>query len=264
MMPGAQETMAQPVLLATGLSKRFGAHAVLEDVSLAIAPGCVLGLIGPNGSGKTTLIRLLTGLLKPDRGEVHIAGVPLASAPARARAALGHAPEPTLLPPNLSGWQALEVIAAARGLKTVPQPSLTLAERLGLSGWLNRPVGHYSLGTRQKLAVVQALLDLPPLLVLDEVLNGLDPIAAFELKQHLAELARAGHAVLLATHGLEAAVDLLHAAVVLIDGRIARRFDAAELDQCRAAGPGAFEAAVVAAIRGATGAAAARNVASAG
>lgn len=237
------------VLTASGLTKSFGAHQVLHGVDLTIAPGRVLGLIGPNGSGKTTLIRLLTGLLAPDSGRVEIAGVDLGRDPEAARRALGHAPDPTLLPPNLTGAQALQVVAATRGLAEVPTESQALATRLGLSRWLDRPVGHYSLGTRQKLAVVQALLGLPPLLVLDEVLNGLDPIAAFELKRHLGELAGRGHAILLATHGLEAAVDLLHAAVVLIEGRIQRRFDAEELDQCRAAGAGAFESAVVAAIR---------------
>lgn len=240
-----------PLLSATGLAKRLGNQQVLDGVDLSIAPGQLLGLIGPNGSGKTTLIRLLTGLLAPDQGRIQIDGIDLGRNPEGARRSLGHAPDPTLLPPNLTGAQALAVVAAARGLTAVPADAWALAERLGLTRWLERPVGHYSLGTRQKLAVVQALLGLPPLLVLDEVLNGLDPIAAFELKQHLAELATRGHAVLLATHGLEAAVDLLHVAVVLIDGRIQRRFEAAELAQCRAAGPGAFESAVVAAIRAA-------------
>lgn len=240
-----------PLLSATALTKRFGSQQVLHGVDLTIASGQVLGLIGPNGSGKTTLIRLLTGLLAPDQGKVQIGGIDLRLNPEGARRSLGHAPDPGLLPPNLSGAQALAVVSAARGMASVPADAWALAERLGLSRWLERPVSHYSLGTRQKLAVVQALLGLPPLLVLDEVLNGLDPIAAYELKQHLGELAARGHAILLATHGLEAAVDLLHVAVVLIDGRIQRRFEVNELAQCRAAGPGAFESVVVAAIRAA-------------
>ena len=247
----ASATTANPneVLTATALCKRYGPVPVLDHVDLRLSPGAVLGLIGPNGSGKTTLIRLLTGLLRADSGSVRIAGVDLQTQPQLARQSLGYAPEPQLLPPNLSGRQALQVVAAARGLEALPAASLALAQRLGLERWLDRPIGHYSLGTRQKIAVIQALLGEPPLLILDEVLNGLDPIAAYELKLHLRELSQRGHAVLLATHGLEAAVDLLTEAAVLIDGRIQRRFSAAELEQCRAAGPGAFEAEVVQAIR---------------
>lgn len=236
-------------LRAHAIAHHYGSLPVLRGVDLDIAPGEIRGLIGPNGSGKSTLIRVLSGLLQPAAGTVCVGGVDLHADPDTARLRFGLAPDPQLLPPRLSGRQCLLVYAATRGLSQLPPASIELAQRLGLAPWLDRPVVSYSLGTRQKLAVLQALLGQPPLLILDEVLNGLDPISAHELKLELRTRAGAGAAILLATHGLEAAVDLLHSADVLLEGRIVRHFATDELQRCRAEGGSAFEAAVVAAIR---------------
>jgi ABC-2 type transport system ATP-binding protein len=237
-------------LRTRAITHQYGALPVLRGIDLQIENGEIRGLIGPNGSGKSTLIRVISGLLRPTTGQVEIAGIDLQLDPDAARLAFGLAPDPNLLPPRLSGRQCLLVYAATRGLLEVPPASELLAQRLGMTPWLDRPVATYSLGTRQKLAVLQAVLGHPPLLILDEVLNGLDPISAHELKLELRERAAHGSAILLATHGLEAAVELLHSADVLLDGRIHRHFDAQQLQVCRNAGSGAFETAVVAAMRG--------------
>jgi len=115
--------------------------------------------------------------------------------------------------------------------------------------WLARPVGEYSLGTRQKLAIVLALIGRPRLIVLDEVLNGLDPLAAYALKQALRARADAGACVLLATHGLEVAERFLDRAVLLLDGRIAADWNAEALAAMRSDPDGGLEHAVVEILR---------------
>jgi len=229
----------------------FATNAVLRGVDLQINRGQLLGLVGPNGSGKTSLIRAITGLLPVGGGQVWIDGVDISVDPLAARQRFGFAPDPARLPPALTGRQALNVTAAARGLQGLPTATLELAQRLGALPWIDQRIEIYSLGTRQKYAILIALLGDPPLLVLDEVMNGLDPISSHELKLELiARCANERCGVLLATHGLEIAPTLLTDAALLHEGRIQHRWGAAELTEWRHADPGAFERAVVAALRG--------------
>lgn len=240
----------ETLLQVENLHLSFGTNAVLRGVDLAIVRGQLLGLVGPNGSGKTSLIRAVTGLLPVAPGQVRIAGIDLAVDPLAARRQFGFAPDPTRLPAALSGRQALSVAAAARGLDTTPASTLELAERLGASPWIDQRIETYSLGTRQKYAILIGLIGDPPLLVLDEVMNGLDPISSHELKLELIERCERRHCgVLLATHGLEIAPTLLTDAALLHEGRIRHRWGADELGHWRHADPGAFERAVVAALR---------------
>src|SRR5690606_23573782 len=161
-----------------------------------------------------------------------------------ARAQLGYAPDPAALPEVLRGCDCLDLFARARGLAEAPPPTLELAGQLQFTPWLQREVGTYSLGTRQKLSVLLGLLGEPPLLLLDESLNGLDPVSAFRLKQHLRGLADRGATVLLATHGIEIAEHHLDQVVLLDEGRISAAWDRPALDALRAA-PGGLEAAIV-------------------
>lgn len=239
-----------PMLAARDLAVHFGSVVVLAGIDFELPAGAITGLIGPNGSGKTTLIRALLGLVAPARGQIRVAGIDLSHDPLAARARLGYAPDPALLPGDLSGRQVLEVTAAARGLEGVPADVIDLAGRLGAARWLDAALGSCSLGTRQKFAILMALLGRPPVLVLDEVMNGLDPISAHELKAELrARCIDEGAAVLLATHGLEMAPALLDHALLLADGRIRHRWGPADFAAWRHGDPAAFERAVVAALR---------------
>lgn len=239
-----------PRLELQAVELAYGTDAVLRGVDLSLAPGELVGLVGPNGSGKSSLMRICAGLLPARAGRVRIDGIDLQAEPLAARRRFGYAVEPERLPPNLSGRQCLELVAHTRGLGgTDLDAGLALAQDLGFAPWLDRPVGDTSLGTRQKLSVLLALLGDPPLLLLDEVLNGLDPLAAYALKKILHVRSRHGATVLLATHGLEVAERFLDRAVLLMDGRIAADWDRRALAAFRADPAGGLEHAVVERLR---------------
>jgi ABC-2 type transport system ATP-binding protein len=199
---------------------------VLHGISLSLCRGEWLVLLGPNGSGKSTLLDCVAGRLLPRAGTVAIAGHDLAVAPRAARQCLGYAVAPERLPDVLTGWQCLEVHAAARGLRAIDGDVLRLAGALHVDRWLAQRVGMYSLGTRQKLSLLLALLGNPDLLVLDESLNGLDPASARTVKQHLHQRVAQGRAgVLLATHALDLLERHADRAALLVEGRLLRTWD---------------------------------------
>lgn len=233
-----------------GLVHAYGPHRVLDNLELHIARGEFVALIGPNGSGKTTLLRCLAGILTPQQGRVAIAGIALNEDALAAKQRLGFAVDPTLLPPLLTGRQCLELFAGARGLGGVPTATLALAGELAFDTWLDREVQSYSLGTRQKLGILLGLIGEPPLIVLDEPMNGLDPLSAFALKQYLVRLTREnGCAVLLATHALEVAERFISRCVLLLGGRLVQDWDTAALDAIRHDADNSLEQVMVEALR---------------
>jgi ABC-2 type transport system ATP-binding protein len=226
----------------------YSGNEVLRGVSFALPEGQVVGLIGPNGSGKSSLLRCIVGMTGFGSGRIAIDGLSLADGPVEYRRRLGYAVEPRTLPDVLTARQCIELLAELRG-DAKPQASTSLADALGLGPWIDAPVATYSLGTRQKLAIVLALLGDPPLLVLDEILNGLDPVAAYALKQELKRRAQDGATVLLATHGLEVAERFLDRALLMLDGRIEADWSATELAAFRADPEGGLEHAVMQRLR---------------
>ncbi|MBS7457086.1 ABC transporter ATP-binding protein [Coralloluteibacterium stylophorae] len=229
---------------------RLEGRDVLDDLSLALERGALATLVGANGSGKTRLIHAVAGLQPLASGAIRIDGVPLAADPGAARARLGFAVDPSRLPAPLSPRQCLELFARSRGLARIDAETLAFAEQVRLAPWLDTPVGACSLGTRQKLAIALALVGTPPLLLLDEALNGLDPVAAVDTFDHLRRLADDGRCgVLLATHGLELAVDRADRLLLIEAGRLAADWDAQALAQAR--GTGGIAGAVVAHLRAA-------------
>lgn len=236
-------------LVVDGLRKRYGDTDVVRGLDLTLTAGEFVGLIGPNGSGKTTLLRAIAGLVEIDAGRVCIDGVDLARDRVGARHRLGVAVDPTLLPPALTGRQVLELFASTRALPDVPAATVALAEALRFTPWFDRPIDAYSLGTRQKLAVLCGLIGEPPVLLLDEPLNGLDPLSAFELKDYLATRARDhGATVLLATHALDVAERFITRAVLMHDGALVADWSTPALAALRARGE-SLETAMVAVLR---------------
>lgn len=254
--------MADADLLAVkGLIAGYGGRPVINGVDLTLRPGEVLGLLGANGSGKSTLLKAISGQLPASAGQVAIAGIDIAGAPERAKAQFGLAVDIGDLPRALTGQQYLELVASIRGCAADAWPGEDPVAALGLTRWIDRPIAACSLGTRMKLSIAAALLGGPPLLIFDEALNGLDPVAAFTAKRMIASLARSNsgvaplgqekashrHGIILATHVVETVPTVCTRAVLLSEGRIVREWDAAQL-AAGAAAPGGFEAIVMAAL----------------
>ncbi len=242
--------MIEPLLAVRGLTAKFGAKRVLADIDLSIGRGEWFCLLGPNGSGKTTLLRCVSGRLTPSTGTVQIGGHSILKAPERAKRLLGYAHPPEQLPALLTGDQCLEVYAAARDLPDIGREILVLVDRFRLAAALDQRVDTYSLGMRQKLSALLALIGDPALIVLDEAFNGLDLRSALILKSDLQErVASHRSAVLLATHALDFVLRHATRAGLLLDGRLVKTWDGDELEALRMDGSGALETAFADAAR---------------
>ncbi|HEX3843237.1 MAG TPA: ABC transporter ATP-binding protein [Steroidobacteraceae bacterium] len=245
------EAAASPALHVGSLHAGYGKLAVLSGVDLEVARGEWLALLGPNASGKTTLLHCIAGMLLPSAGSISIGGRSLRQEALGAKAQLGFGCAPERLPDLLTGRQCLEVYAAAKTLAAIDAEVLELAEAFAFTGMLDRFVASYSLGTKQKLAVLLALLGEPALVVLDEAFNGLDPASALVLKRHLRARVSAGRCgVILATHALDVVERYSDRAVLLLEGRIARDWSREELAALRAMPGEGLEAALAAASAG--------------
>jgi len=237
------------VLAVERLCAGYGGEPVLEDVTFAVPLGEWFALLGPNGSGKTTLLHCIAGMLAPLAGEVSLSGVSLERSPKAARRTLGFACAPERLPPLMTGRQCLEVYAAAKSAREIDLDVIALAQCLDLTSVLDRYVETYSLGTRNKLAILLALIGAPRLIVLDEAFNGLDPGSAQQVKRHLQGLVREGRAsVVLATHALDVVERYADRAALLLRGRLVYEWRGAEIAQLGRTEEG-FEGAVAEAAR---------------
>jgi ABC-2 type transport system ATP-binding protein len=242
-------TDMRELLRLSNLSVGYGGRAVIASVDLTMRSGEILGLLGANGSGKSTLIKSITGQLRPRTGAIAIDGIDLARKPEQAKARFGLAIDVTDLPASLSGRQYLDLVASLRSCAPTDWRDRDLPARLGITAWLDRPIAEYSLGTRAKIAITAALIGSPPLLIFDESLNGLDPLAAWEMKSLLIELAASGrHAVLISTHVVETIPRLCNRAVFLAKGKVSRSWESDDLAKMRAT-PGTFEECLVSTLR---------------
>jgi len=224
-------------LRVEGITRRFGDFTAVRDLSLEVRPGEILGFLGPNGAGKTTTLRCCSGLLKPDAGEVVVAGCSLAREPIAAKRALGLVPDRPFLYERLTGAEFLDFVAAVYGVSEAEgrARAAVLFERLSFDA-AGDPVETYSLGMRQKISIVAALMHEPPLLMLDEPLNGLDPFSTRALKDLLRERAARGAGALVSTHLLDVAERLCDRVVILHHGE--KRAEGT-LDELRGAQAGA-------------------------
>lgn len=227
---------------------KYGRRKVLSGVSLQVPEGEWFCLLGPNGVGKSTLLHCISGALLPSAGDLLVAGHSVISEPLAAKRHLGYACAPEQLPELLTGRQCLEVYAHAKGLQAMDEAVLTLSKELRFDSYLDGFVDTYSLGTKQKLCILVALLGEPALIVLDEAFNGLDPASALVVKHHLQQrLSSKRCAVLLATHSLDIVEHYADKAALLIDGRILREWNESEIAAYRVQGDSAMETALAAA-----------------
>lgn len=225
-MTGSLAVVGAPALEFERVSKWYGAISALTDVSLRV--GCeVVGLVGRSGVGKSTLMKLAVGLLAPSQGTVRVSGH--ASASREARAAIGFCPDTERLLEGLSGRAFVAWMLRYHGLsrRDADARSRTLLTELGLGADMDRAIRGYSKGMRQRVRLAQALGHAPSFVLLDEPMNGLDPIARRELVARIRRLPEAGVGVLVSSHvlqeleGLVDRVVLLHQGRLLAEGRVA-------------------------------------------
>lgn len=205
-------------ILAQRLSKSFNGITAVDDVSLKVATGQVLGFLGPNGAGKTTTMRLLTGFLQPDAGEVLINGKNIAEHPVQAQASIGYLPEGAPLYPELTPTQLLRFIGAMRGMSRsyFLERFEFVTNQLGLQPVLKQPIETLSKGFKRRVGLAQAILHDPPVLILDEPTDGLDPLQKHEVRNLIRKMAK-DKAIIISTHILEE-VDPVCSRVVIIAG----------------------------------------------
>jgi ABC-2 type transport system ATP-binding protein len=205
-----------------GVAKRYGERSALHELNLEVFQGEVLGLLGPNGAGKTTAVRILCGLLAPSAGEVRVGGLDVHADPVAARRQLCFVPDGAPLYANLSPRQHLQLVGRLHGLDEarIESESARLLAALELHERIDDPVGQFSRGMRQKAALACAILPRPPLLVLDEPLEGLDAPTTAVIKEVLREWARAGGAVLYTSHLLDVVERVCDRMAILAAGRL--------------------------------------------
>ena len=201
-----------------------GGKRAVDDLSLHVAPGEIFGFIGHNGAGKTTTLRAVAGVMDFTEGTITIDGRDIRRSPTAAKRVTAFLPDNPDLYEFLSGIQFLTFIA---DLYDIPQADRQArirkyADAFELTGSLGSPIGSYSHGMKQKLAIISALIRAPKLLILDEPFVGLDPVASHLLKGYLAELCAAGGAVFFSTHVLEVAEKLCHKIAIIKNGRLVK------------------------------------------
>jgi ABC-2 type transport system ATP-binding protein len=216
-----------PAIWCSGMRKRYGRRPAVEDVSLEVGRGEVVGLLGPNGAGKTTVIKMLLGLVRPDAGEAMLLGRPAADPAARVR--VGYLPELFRYQPWLS---AAEVVALHVRLSGIDVPERAQRECLSLVGLAARAgdrVGGFSKGMQQRLGLAVALVTGPNLVILDEPTSALDPLGRVDVRDIVRGLRSRGVAVLLNSHLIGEVERVCDRVVILDRGRVAASGTLAEL-----------------------------------
>ena len=196
-----------------GVSKQYRDVKALDRVDLVIGAGEIVGLLGPNGAGKTTLMRIILGLARPTEGRLTVFGRRPGDPAGLAR--LGATIEGPAFVPSMSGYDNLRLAALAKG---APEQEIRRClEAVGLVAAAKRKFRVYSMGMKQRLALAQALLGDPELIVVDEPMNGLDPRGVVEMRELILQLARGGRSVLISSHQLHE-IELVCPRVVVLDG----------------------------------------------
>ncbi|HEY8460754.1 MAG TPA: ABC transporter ATP-binding protein, partial [Blastocatellia bacterium] len=208
--------MNDQAIIFEDVSKFYGEILGVNRVNLTIAPG-ITSLVGPNGSGKTTLMNLMTGLIQPTRGRISVLGAP-PSNPQELFRKVGYCSQFDSFPKGMTGYEFVKSFLAVHGLppKEVEEKTWRAIERVGLVDAAHRKVAAYSKGMRQRIRLAQSIAHEPAVMILDEPLNGLDPMARAETIRLFRELAQGGHFLIVSSHILHE-VDKMSDNVVLIN-----------------------------------------------
>jgi ABC-2 type transport system ATP-binding protein len=213
---------AARVLAIDGLVKRFGTKTAVDGITLEVRAGSFYGIVGPNGAGKTTTLSMVTGLLRPDAGQVRIHDIDAWADPVAAKRATGVLPDRLRLFDRLTGAQLLSYSGTLRGLDhaTVRERSADLIAAFGLDDAVDRLVADYSAGMTKKIALACAMIHAPRLLVLDEPFESVDPVSAANLTDILERYVAGGGTVVLSSHSMDLIERVCDSAAIIIGGRV--------------------------------------------
>jgi len=211
--------MPEPIIALRGVTKRFGAVAAVDDITVDVAAGRCFAWLGPNGCGKTTLIRMMLGLARPSAGEITVRGFAIPHHARQALSRVGAIVEEPRFYPYLSGRDNLRIWAAHYGEGAAGRIDTELA-RVGLTEASGQKVKAYSLGMRQRLGVARALLNDPELLLLDEPTNGLDPAGLVEFRGMVRGLVAEGRTVFISSHILDEVERMADDVAIIQRGRM--------------------------------------------
>ncbi len=220
--PAREAIMAGPAIKVLGLRKSFGGKVAVAGIDLEIAAGSFAGLVGPNGAGKTTSLSMMTGLLRPDAGQILINGLDVWADPPAAKAVIGVVPAEARLFDRLSGAELLEYAGRLRGLPAgeARARAAQLLDVLDLAADAKRLVADYSTGMRKKAALGCALIHNPSVLFLDEPLEGVDPVSADAIRRMLTKYVGSGSTVLFSSHVMELVEQVCDHVSVISQGHI--------------------------------------------
>ncbi|NLH71552.1 MAG: ABC transporter ATP-binding protein [Verrucomicrobia bacterium] len=204
------------------LVKKFGALVAVNNVTLTVPRGEFFALLGPNAAGKTTTIKMIAGLMKPTSGSVRVSGYDVVQQPLEARRQLAYVPDFPFLYDKLTPWEFFRFIGQLFLMDSarIERVARDLCARFSLDPYLGNPIESLSHGTRQKVAIVSALLHEPSVFVLDEPMVGIDPQHARVLKDILKERSRAGTTVFISTHQLSVAEEMADRIGIMHEGRL--------------------------------------------
>jgi ABC-2 type transport system ATP-binding protein len=211
-----------PAVVVRALWKRYDEKIAVAGIDLDVPRACFFGLVGPNGAGKTTMIRMLTGLLRPDAGQVWVEGVDVWADPLVAKARIGVLPDEFRLFDRLTGAELLEYCGLLRGMPpaVIAERAAELLDVLGLEDAANTLVIDYSTGMRKKIALASALLHAPEVLFLDEPFEAVDPVSTRALRTVLERFTDSGNTVVFSSHVMEVVERLCDRVGVVHLGRL--------------------------------------------
>jgi ABC-2 type transport system ATP-binding protein len=207
---------------ADNLWREYGTRVALHGLTLQVGAGEILGFLGPNGAGKSTTVKILTGMIKADRGRAVVAGFDVATDPIEVKKRIGYVPESAALYESLSAREYLDLVASLHHLPAATTgPRIEdLLGRFGLSQAIDQRLSEFSKGMKQKVLIVSALLHRPEVVFLDEPLTGLDASAALVVKELIRGLAAQGRTIFFCSHVLEVVERICTRIVIINQGRM--------------------------------------------